>query len=146
MSNLNIVNKKAGFNYALEQKYTAGMALTGTEVKSIRQSNASISEAYCVIEGNELFIKNMHISEWKFGSYLNHEPLRTRKLLLTKKELRKLKRGIETEGYAIIPIRVFLSDRGLIKIEIALAKGKKLFDKREDIKKKDLERETKRKF
>ncbi|MCK9481164.1 MAG: SsrA-binding protein SmpB [Bacteroidia bacterium] len=146
MANLNILNKKAGFNYALEQRFTAGLSLTGTEVKSIKQNNASISEAYCVFEDTELFIKNMHISEWKFGSYLNHDPLRSRKLLLTKKELRKLKKGIETEGYTIIPVRIFLSERGFIKIEIALAKGKKLFDKREDIKKKDIEREHNRKF
>lgn len=146
MANLNILNKKAGFNYALAQRFTAGLSLTGTEVKSIKQNNASISEAYCVFEDTELFIKNMHISEWKFGSYLNHDPLRSRKLLLTKKELRKLKKGIETEGYTIIPVRIFLSERGFIKIEIALAKGKKLFDKREDIKKKDIEREHNRKF
>ncbi|MCO6494828.1 MAG: SsrA-binding protein [Bacteroidetes bacterium] len=146
MANLNIVNKKAGFNFQLEQRFTAGLSLTGTEVKSIRNNNASISESYCVFVGNELFIKNMHISEWKFGSYLNHEPLRDRKLLLTKRELRKLKKGVEVEGYTIVPIKVFLSERGLIKIEIALAKGKKQFDKREDIKKKDLERESKLKF
>ena len=146
MSKLNITNKKAGFNFHLEEKYVAGLSLTGTEVKSIRANNASISEAYCVFDGMELLIKNMHISEWKYGSYLNHDPIRPRKLLLNKKELRKLKIGIEAEGYAIIPVRVSLNERGLIKIEIALGKGKKTVDKREDIKKKDIERELKLKF
>jgi SsrA-binding protein len=99
-----------------------------------------------VIESKELFIKNMHIAEWKYGSYMNHEPLQKRKLLLQKRELRKLISGIEKEGYTIVPIKVFFSERGHIKIEIALAKGKKVHDKREDIKKKDIERELNRKF
>lgn len=143
---INIVNKKAGYNYHLEEKYIAGIALTGTEVKSVRNNNASLAEAYCVFKNHELYLVQMHISEWKYGSYLNHNPTRERKLLLQKKELRKLKKGIEAEGYTLIPVRVFTSPRGLIKIEIALAKGKKTVDKREDIKKKDLERELNRKF
>lgn len=143
---INIVNKKAGYNYHLEEKYIAGIALTGTEVKSVRNNNASLAEAYCVFKNHELYLVQMHISEWKYGSYLNHNPTRERKLLLQKKELRKLKKGIEAEGYTLIPVRVFTSPIGLIKIEIALAKGKKTVDKREDIKKKDLERELNRKF
>lgn len=143
---INIVNKKAGYNYILEEKYTAGIVLTGTEVKSVRNNNASLAEAYCVFKNQELFIVQMHISEWKYGSYLNHNPTRERKLLLQKKELKKLKKGIEAEGYTLIPVRIFSSERGHIKIEIALAKGKKTVDKRQDIKKKDLERELNRKF
>jgi SsrA-binding protein len=146
MAKINIVNKKAGFNYDLEERFVAGMVLTGTEVKSIRNNNASISEAHCVIESKELFIKNMHIAEWKYGSTMKHETLQKRKLLLQKRELRKLISGIEKEGYTIVPIKVFFSERGHIKIEIALAKGKKVHDKREDIKKKDIERELNRKF
>jgi SsrA-binding protein len=146
MKTLNISNKKAYFNFAIEQSYIAGIELTGTEVKSIRNNNATISEAHCVFKGNELFIVNMHVSEWKFGSYLNHNPVRERKLLLNKRELKKLIVGLEAEGFTVIPVKLFLNERGLIKLEIALAKGKKLVDKREDIKKKDVERDLNRKF
>lgn len=143
---MSIVNKKASFNFHLEQRFTAGMVLTGTEVKSIRANNASISEAYCVFQKGELFILNMHIALWKFGGYSNHDPLRGRKLLLNKRELKKLKVGMETQGNTIVPVKVFLSEKGLVKVDIALAKGKKTVDKREDIKKKDTERELNRKF
>lgn len=143
---MSIVNKKASFNFHLEQRFTAGMVLTGTEVKSIRANNASISEAYCVFQKGELFILNMHIALWKFGGYSNHDPLRGRKLLLNKRELKKLKVGMETQGNTIVPVKVFLSENGLVKVDIALAKGKKTVDKREDIKKKDTERELNRKF
>ncbi len=143
---MSIVNKKASFNFHLEQRFTAGIVLTGTEVKSIRANNASISEAYCVFQKGELFILNMHIALWKFGGYSNHDPLRGRKLLLNKRELKKLKVGMETQGNTIVPVKVFLSEKGLVKVDIALAKGKKTVDKREDIKKKDTERELNRKF
>ena len=143
---MSIVNKKASFNFHLEQRFTAGIVLTGTEVKSIRANNASISEAYCVFRKGELFILNMHIALWKFGGYSNHDPLRGRKLLLNKRELKKLKVGMETQGNTIVPVKVFLSEKGLVKVDIALAKGKKTVDKREDIKKKDTERELNRKF
>jgi SsrA-binding protein len=146
MSKVSIVNKKASFNFHLEQRFTAGIVLTGTEVKSIRANNASISEAYCVFQKGELFILNMHIALWKFGGYSNHDPLRGRKLLLNKRELKKLKVGMETQGNTIVPVKVFLSEKGLVKVDIALAKGKKTVDKREDIKKKDTERELNRKF
>jgi SsrA-binding protein len=146
MNKVSILNKKASFNYILEQKYTAGIALLGTEVKAIRNHQITMTEAFCVFDQGELWLKNMHISEWKFGGYANHEPLRPRKLLLKSQELRKLKKGMEAEGYTIIPVRLFLNEKGLIKLEIALAKGKKLYDKREDLKKKDTEREMSRKF
>lgn len=146
MNKVSILNKKAGFNYHLEQKFSAGLVLFGTEVKAIRNHQVNLTEAYCVFDKDELWIKNMHISEWKFGGYANHEPLRPRKLLLQASELRKLKKGMEAEGYTIIPVRLFLNDKGLVKLDIALAKGKKLYDKREDLKKKDTERELKRKF
>jgi SsrA-binding protein len=140
---LSITNKKARFNYSLEEFMTAGLVLQGTEVKSIRNHQASIAEAYCTFLNGELYIVNMHIAEWKYGSYLNHDPLRKRKLLLEKKQLKKLKMAIETKGFTIVPVKIFLSNRGLIKLEIALAKGKKTEDKREDIKKRDDERQIK---
>jgi SsrA-binding protein len=140
---LSITNKKARFNYSLEEFMTAGLVLQGTEVKSIRNHQASIAEAYCTFLNGELYIVNMHIAEWKYGSYLNHDPLRKRKLLLEKKQLKKLKNAIESKGYTIVPVTIFLSNRGLIKLEIALAKGKKTEDKREDIKKRDAERQIK---
>jgi SsrA-binding protein len=146
MGKLNISNKKAHFNFHIEQKFIAGIVLTGTEVKSIRANNATISEAYCIFEDSELYLKNMHVSEWKFGGYSNHDPVRPRKLLLQKKELKKLKSRVLEKGFTIVPIRIFLSERGLIKLEIGLAVGKKDFDKRDDIKKRDIERETKLRF
>jgi SsrA-binding protein len=141
---VNIKNKKAAFEYFLIEKFTAGIQLTGTEIKSIRNSKASIAEAYCLFVNNELYIRNMHISEYEFGTYNNHDPRRDRKLLLNKRELRKLNNRLKEQGTTIIPILLFLNEKGLAKIEISLAKGKKQFDKRETIKGKDIQREMDR--
>ncbi|MBC7425332.1 MAG: SsrA-binding protein SmpB [Bacteroidia bacterium] len=141
--NLHIRNKKAAFDFHIELKFTAGIQLTGTEVKSIRALNANINDAFCIIEGGELYIKNMHISEFKQGSYNNHDPLRKRKLLVTKQELNKIIFRTKEKGFTIFPLDLHLSDRGLLKLDIALGRGKREFDKRHDIKKKDIEREIK---
>lgn len=142
---VHIVNRKASFEYHLIDKYIAGIRLTGTEIKSIRESKASIAEAYCIFINEELWIKNMHIAEYSKGSYNNHEPKRDRKLLLNRQELNKLIRKSD-KGLTIIPTRLFISENGFAKLEIALAQGKKLFDKREDIKKKETKRELDRKM
>ncbi|MCF1192657.1 SsrA-binding protein SmpB [Mangrovimonas sp. AS39] len=138
---VNIKNKKAKFQYEILDKYTAGIVLTGTEIKSIRQSKASIAESFCEFnDRGELFVINMTIEEYAFGNYYNHKPKAERKLLLNKRELKKLEKDINTKGLTIIPLRLFINDRGLAKIEIALARGKKLFDKRETIKDRDMKR------
>ena len=142
---LSIRNKKASFEYAFLSSYKAGIMLTGTEVKAIREGKASLSDAFCIFLHDELWIKNMHISEYKQGSYNNHEPKRMRKLLLNKSELIKLQSKLKDKGTTVIPVQLFFNERGIAKIEIALARGKKMFDKREDIKKKDVEREMSRK-
>lgn len=139
-----ILNKKASYEYHLLQKYSAGIVLTGTEVKSIREGKASLSDAYCIADNGDLWIKNMHISEYKQGSYNNHEPKRLRKLLLTKSEISKIVSKLKEKGTTLIPVRLFFNERGFAKIEIALARGKKMFDKRDDLKKKDQEREIRR--
>lgn len=144
LGTISIQNKRAKFEYEFIDKYEAGIELRGTEVKSLRHGNASIAEAYCAFDDGELFLINSHIAEFKFGNINNHEPLRRRKLLLRKKELAKLEYKLKDKGLTIIPIRIFQSERGFAKIEIALAKGKKSFDKREDIKKRDVEREIAR--
>ncbi len=143
--NINIKNKRARFEYELMDTYTAGIVLGGTEIKSIREGKASISESFCEFNDNEeLFIINMHIDEYSHGSHYNHTPRAERKLLLNKKELKKLYKEVKASGLTIIPLKLFLNDRGLAKLNIALAKGKKLYDKRETIKdrdnKKDLDR------
>ncbi len=139
-----IHNKKASFEYHLLQSYTAGIMLTGTEVKSIREGKASLSEAFCLLTNSELWVKNMHISEFKQGSYNNHEPKRLRKLLLNKAELRKLESKLKEKGTTLIPVKLYFNERGFAKLDISLARGKKTFDKREDLKKKDQEREIRR--
>jgi SsrA-binding protein len=136
-----IKNKKAGFEFHLLDNYVAGIMLTGTEIKSIRAAKANLSDAYCIFENGELWVKNMHVSEYKEGSYNNVEPKRQRKLLLTKKELYKLNQKVKTKGMTIIPVKLFLNERGYAKLEIALARGKKFHDKREDLKLKDARRE-----
>ena len=138
---INIKNRHAGFEYDLQEKYIAGMVLTGTEIKSIRAAKANLSDAYCIFENGELWVKNMHISEYKEGSYNNVEPKRQRKLLLTKKELHKLNQKVKVKGLTMIPVKLFLNERGYAKLEIALARGKKFHDKREDLKLKDARRE-----
>ncbi len=143
---INIENRRARFDYQFIEQFTAGIVLQGTEIKSIREGKAGLSDSYCYFKGGELYIKNMHITEYSEASFKNHEPLRERKLLLSKTELRKLQTKLKDQGLTIIPVRLFLSDRGFAKLDIALAKGKKEFDKRQDIKKKDAEREIGRKL
>lgn len=137
---INIKNKKAFFEYHILDRYTAGIRLLGTEIKSIREGKANINDAFCTFFDDGLYIRNMHIAEYSHGSFYNHEAKRDRQLLLTKKELKKLRTKGEERGFTIIPLRMFISKRGFAKVEIALAQGKKDFDKRESIK----ERETKR--
>ena len=143
---INIENRRARFDYQFIEQFTAGIVLQGTEIKSIREGKAGLSDSYCYFKKGELYIKNMHITEYSEASFKNHEPLRERKLLLSKTELRKLEAKLKDQGLTIIPVRLYLSDRGFAKLEIALAKGKKQFDKRQDIKKKDIEREVGRKL
>jgi SsrA-binding protein len=143
-THINIKNRKASHEYQFLDIYQAGIMLLGTEIKSIRASKVSLSDAFCVFINEELFVRNMHIAEYKEGTYNNHEPKRLRKLLLHKKELRKLAVKSKEKGLTIITLRVFVNDRGFAKIEIALAKGKKLFDKRQDLKSKDAQREMDR--
>jgi len=143
--NINIQNKKARFQYEILDKYTAGIVLTGTEIKSIRSGKASITESFCEFsENGELFVVNMTIQEYAFGNYYNHKPKATRKLLLNKKELKKLNKEVQNTGLTIIPLRLFINDKGYAKLLIALAKGKKLFDKRETIKDRDNKRDLDR--
>ena len=139
-----ISNRSATFHFAIEQKYTAGMVLLGTEIKSLRQGKANINDSFCVLHQGELFIKSLHIAEYNFGTANNHIATRDRKLLLTKKELKKIVSKTKEKGYTIIPLRIFMSENGYAKIEIALAKGKKTHDKRDSIKAKDAERDLKR--
>lgn len=134
---ISIKNKRASFEYFLIDRYTAGIVLTGTEIKSIREGKASLADSYCTFIGNELFVVGMHIAEYRFGTYNNHVPKRDRKLLLTMKELRKLKTKSAEKGFTIVPIEMFVNDRGLAKMEIALAKGKHFYDKRDSLKEKD---------
>jgi SsrA-binding protein len=141
MKNL-ITNRKASYEYFILETLLAGIQLTGTEVKSVKDLKTSISEAFCTIENGEMFIKNMHISEYRQIKHTNHEPLRDRKLLLNKKEILKFEKSVKEKGLTIIPLNVKLSDIGLIKIEIGLVKGKKSFDKRESLKDKDMKREN----
>lgn len=146
-SKVNFKNRKASFEFHFLDTYIAGIVLTGTEIKSIREGKLNLSEAYCYFNGEELFVKQMHISPYSQGTHYNHEPMRERKLLLKNSELKKLKAKSQEQGLTIVPIRLFVNDRGWAKIEVALAKGKKLYDKREDIKQKDLQREmSKMKF
>ena len=138
---VNIKNKKAKFEYEILDTYTAGIVLTGTEIKSIRDSKASIAESFCEFnDRSELFVINMTIQEYVFGNYYNHKPKAERKLLLNRRELKKLEKEVNTKGLTIIPLRLFINDRGLAKLDIALAKGKKLYDKRDTIKDRDNKR------
>ena len=141
MQNINIRNKKAGFNFTLIEKYIAGIKLTGTEIKSIRLGKVSISESYCYFNDGELFVKGMSISDYGYGS--SHDSNRDKKLLLKRKELNKLEKEL-VNGLTIIPYRVFINDLGLVKVDIVLSKGKKIYDKREHIKNKDIQRDIDR--
>lgn len=140
-----IVNRKAKFEYHFLQVFEAGIVLTGTEVKALREGLANLTDAYCLFdEGNNLVVKNMHISEYDHGSIYNHDARRDRRLLLKKSEIKKLLRKVEEKGLTIIPYRLFFSERGFAKIEIALAQGKKAYDKRDSLKEKDQKRELDR--
>ncbi|MBQ2539305.1 MAG: SsrA-binding protein SmpB [Bacteroidales bacterium] len=141
---IEIKNKRAEYEYFLLDDYTAGMVLTGTEIKSIRDGKANLTDCYCVFIGNELFVRGMHISEYRFGSYLNHAAKRDRKLLLNKRELRKLQNKIKERGFTIVPVKLFVNPQGYAKLLISLAKGKKFYDKRESIKEKDTKRDLQR--
>jgi len=142
--NIVIKNKKASHDYEFLEKFIAGIVLSGTEIKSLRLGKATISDSYCFFNSGELFIKGMHIAEYWWGNLNNHDPLRERKLLLTSRELRKIERKIKESGLTIIVIKVFINDRGLAKAEIAISKGKKEYDKRETLKRKDHTREMDR--
>ena len=141
---ISIKNKRAGFEYFLAEEFTAGIVLTGTEIKSVREGKANLTDAFCVFVGTELYVRNMHISEYKFGTYANHEPKRDRKLLLNRRELRKILTKTREKGLTIVPTLMFINEKGLAKIKIAIAKGKKLYDKRETLKTKDTNREIDR--
>ena len=137
---VNIKNKKAHFNYEIGDTYTAGLVLTGTEIKSIREGKASLTDSYCVVDNGEVWVKGMHVSEYFYGSYNNHSVRRDRKLLLNKKEISKIKKLADEPGFTIVPIRIFINDKGYAKLVIGIGRGKKQYDKRQTIK----EREDKR--
>lgn len=141
---INIKNKKAWHDYEILEKFTAGLKLQGTEIKSIRLGKVSLVDSYCLFEGGELFVRGMQISEYAWGSYNNHQPARDRKLLLNRKELNRLERKVKEGGITIITLRIYISDSGYAKLDIALARGRKEYDKREVIKRKDTQRQMDR--
>lgn len=141
---IRIKNKRASFEYFLVEQLTAGIVLTGTEIKSIREGKASLADSYCSFINNELFVRGMHITEYTYGTYNNHDPKRDRKLLLTARELKKLHTKVKEKGFTIVPVVLFTNEKGLAKLEIALARGKHYFDKRESLKEKDSKRELER--
>lgn len=141
---IDIRNRQAYYDYFIEDKYDAGMVLTGTEVKSLRSGRASFNDSFCYINGGELWVKSLHIAEYSHGTANNHDPVRERKLLLKKKEIRKIEAKIKEKGISVVPLRMYFSEKGLVKMEIGLGKGKKMYDKRETIKQRDTEREMKK--
>lgn len=141
---MELKNRSAYHEYFIEDKYDAGIVLAGTEVKSLREGRVSFNDAYCYFDKGELWIKSLHITQYSHGTANNHDPVQERKLLLHKKELRKLEAKTKEKGYSIIPLRIFFNEKGLAKVEIGLGKGKKLFDKRETIKQRDTDRDIKR--
>ena len=140
-NNIRIRNKRAGFEYFIIESLTAGIVLTGTEIKSIREGKASLAESYCTFKNDELYVVGMHVAEYAMGTYNNHEPKRDRKLLLTARELRKLKTKVQEKGLTIVPITLFINEKGLAKLDIALARGKHYYDKRDSLKDRDTKRE-----
>ncbi len=145
-SDITIKNKRATFDYEISDRFTAGIQLLGTEIKSIRDGKAGLTDTYCTFLGDELWVKNMNISTYFFGTYNNHEPRRDRKLLLTRRELTKLLRATKETGFTIVPIKLFINEKGLAKLEIGVARGKKSYDKRQTLKEKDDKREMDRAF
>ena len=143
---MEISNRKAYHDYFIEATYIAGMVLSGTEIKSLRAGKTSFNDSFCTFHKGELFVKSLHISEYAFGTYSNHQPLQERKLLLNKRELQKLELKIKEKGYSIIPLKIFLTEKGLFKMEIGLGKGKNHYDKRESIKERETERNIKKKY
>ena len=143
---MELSNRKAYYEYQVEAKYIAGMVLSGTEIKSIRAGKVSFNDSYCIFDKGELYVKSLHIAEYAFGTIHNHQPMQERKLLMQKKELKKLENKIKEKGYTIVPLKIFISEKGFAKIEIGLGKGKKLFDKRETIKSRETDRDVKRKY
>lgn len=141
-SNVHILNKRARFEYIILDRYTAGIQLFGTEIKSIREGKASLVDSYCVVEHGEMYVKQMHIAEYRFGSYANHEAKRDRKLLLQRREIRKIERATKETGKTIIPLELFINDRGLAKMEIAICQGKHTYDKRQSLREADDKREV----
>lgn len=146
INKVNIKNKKAYFQYEIIEKYTAGMVLRGSEIKSIRQGKASINEAYCFINKDESFIRNMNIAEYENAKSYGHDPVRVRKLLLNKAEIQKIQKKLQEKGLTLVPLHVFLNEKGFAKIELGLGKGKKVHDKRDSIKQKDVKRELDRRL
>lgn len=143
-SKINIQNKRAGFEFEILERYDAGIMLRGSEIKAIRNGGGSISEAFCVMRDGELFVKNMNIPEYSHGGYANHEPVTLRKLLLRKRELERIEAKIKERGLSVLPLRLFVNERGFAKLEIGIGRGKKKFDKRESIKQKDTKRDIDR--
>jgi len=141
---MEIKNRSAFHEYFFDNKYVAGIVLTGTEVKSLREGKASFNDSYCIIHKGEMWLKSLHIAEYSHGTVNNHDPIRDRKLLLQKREINKIEGKLKEKGYTLIPLRIFFNEKNLIKVELGLGKGKKLHDKRETIKNRDVEREMKR--
>lgn len=137
-------NRQASFEYFIDARYEAGMVLLGTEVKSLREGQANFADSYCIIHKGEMWLKNLNIAQYSHGTVNNHDPVRDRKLLLQKREIRKIESKLKEKGYTLVPLRIFFNEKNLAKIEIGLAKGKKQHDKRESIKQKEMQREMKR--
>ncbi|MAM04988.1 MAG: SsrA-binding protein [Flavobacteriales bacterium] len=144
LQKVNIKNKKAYFEYEILSNFQAGIILLGSEIKSIRNNHVNLSDSYCIAIDNEVFIRNLHIGEYKHASHFNHEPKRERKLLLNKQEINKISNKAKDKGITIIPLRLFINNKNIAKLEIAIARGKKIYDKRESIKAKDIERDLQR--
>jgi len=138
---IEIKNKKATFNYEIIDRYTAGLVLYGTEIKSIREGKAGLVDSYCTFQNSELWCINMHIAAWRLGNFYNHEAKRNRKLLLEKRELKKIEKAAQNVGFTIVPLKLFINEKGIAKLDIAVARGRKTYDKRESLKEKDIERE-----
>jgi SsrA-binding protein len=141
---MELKNRQAFYEYAIEDKWDAGMVLTGTEVKALRAGKASFNDSYCIIHHGEVWVKSLHIAEYEFGTYANHPPVRDRKLLLKKREIQKMETRLKDKGYTLIPLRIFFSETGKAKIQVGLGKGKKLHDKRATIKEREVQKEIKR--